>query len=201
MKPSNYKAYIADLSKAAQPHSGFSITQLKPTSKLIREDIFYGAVSTNYGPALLGANAYGVCKVSFFDDQQQYHTLQSELMQQWPYAHCIEDTEQAQAIAEQVFESSGCTALNIILQGSDFQHQVWQALLQIPQGQLCTYQHIAQHIGRPKAYRAVGNAVGMNPLAYILPCHRVVRNSGDINGYRWGVDKKIAMLAKELNRV
>ena len=85
----------------------------------------------------------------------------------------------------------------LLLVGTDFQIKVWQSLLQIPTGKICAYEDIAKEIGQPNAYRAAGNAISNNKIAYFIPCHRVIRKNGELGGYRWGVDKKIALLKSE----
>jgi AraC family transcriptional regulator, regulatory protein of adaptative response / methylated-DNA-[protein]-cysteine methyltransferase len=88
-----------------------------------------------------------------------------------------------------------------LVKGTNFQIQVWRALLKVPFGGTITYQNLAETIDRPKAARAVGNAVGSNPIAYLIPCHRVIRNSGELGGYRWGIERKSSILGWEASMV
>ena len=91
--------------------------------------------------------------------------------------------------------------LTLLVKGTNFQLQVWRALLHIPSGRLTTYQTIANIIERPKAVRSVGSAIGKNPIGYLIPCHRVIRSSGEMGGYRWGLDRKQAILGWEMSEV
>ena len=101
---------------------------------------------------------------------------------------------------EQIFDPTDSQNLILHLRGTNFQIQVWRALLRIPFGSLTTYQHLAQALGKPTAARAVGNAVGNNPVGYLIPCHRVIRGSGELGGYRWGLDRKAALIGWEAAR-
>ena len=103
-------------------------------------------------------------------------------------------------MVRQIFSTSGVggqAPLQVMLKGTNFQIKVWEALLRIPEGAVVSYGALAEAIGRPGAHRAVGTAVGRNPIAYLIPCHRVLRNSGEIGGYRWGTARKRAILAME----
>ena len=124
-----------------------------------------------------------------------------ELQEEWPEARLIEDPDKTYELAEAVFRpkeaSPEPSALSIVLKGTNFQIKVWNALLRIPPGTVTTYGRLAQALGRPKAARAVGSAVGRNPISYLIPCHRVIREMGTISGYRWGPIRKRAMLGWE----
>ena len=155
-----------------------------------QSSLFYGIHATHFGDVLIAGNDRGISEIQFVDadqvlrrkDSKSYLTLEPSFTQNW--CNLIFGTKPDRSFA----------SLTLVLEGTDFQLQVWQALLKIPFGKTTTYQTIAEQIGRPKAIRAVGNAVGNNPLAYLIPCHRVLRSSGQLGGYRWGLDRKIAML-------
>lgn len=126
-----------------------------------------------------------------------------QLRPAWPKADLIHDPQAIAPLGELIFASAlGAPPqpLTLWVKGTNFQLQVWRALLQVPPGRITTYQAIAQLIDRPSATRAVGNAIGQNPVAYLIPCHRVIRESGLLGGYRWGLDRKAAMLGWEASQ-
>jgi AraC family transcriptional regulator, regulatory protein of adaptative response / methylated-DNA-[protein]-cysteine methyltransferase len=149
--------------------------------------------------SLLGATAaawtgHGICRL-VFGDQAQPAAFASQLAQEWPAAKLIrDDAAVAQRIAPVV---AGQSAPPVHVRGTNFQVQVWQALLQIPGGQITTYGSIAHLINKPKAARAIGSAVGSNPVSVLIPCHRVIRESGALGGYHWGLERKITLLGRE----
>jgi len=161
-------------------------------------DVFFGIHLTPFGRAFIAVTARGICQLTFVDKQSKPQLVQN-LMQTWPLADCIEDTVQTAAIVEQLFspELLNDKPLSLWVKGTNFQINVWRALLTIPEGNLQSYKTIAQQIGNPKATRAVGTAIGANPAALIIPCHRVIRLSGELGGYRWGLTRKQAMIARE----
>ena len=121
------------------------------------------------------------------------------MQREWPQAVFSEDTNETATTIEAMFyrKPSTLLPLSLFVQGTNFQINVWQALLNIKEGEVASYGEIAKIMGKPKAARAVGTAIGANPVAFIIPCHRVIRQSGSLGGYRWGVTRKHAMLARE----
>jgi len=160
--------------------------------------ISFGIHETPFGNAFIAVTARGICQLVFIDTQTRHQLVQT-LMQAWPLAELIEDFEKTAVIVEQLFSSKTTNdkPLSIMVKGTNFQVNVWRALLTIPEGELQSYKNIAQQIGKPKAIRAVGTAIGANPVAFLIPCHRVIRQSGELGGYRWGLSRKHAMIARE----
>jgi AraC family transcriptional regulator of adaptative response/methylated-DNA-[protein]-cysteine methyltransferase len=160
-------------------------------------EIRHGVADTPFGPALLGLTPRGVCHLRFIDDTET--AALADLMAEWPHAMLAEDPGMARTLASRIFEPSPDvpTTLHALVRGTNFQIRVWQALLEIPEGRLTTYGELASRLGCPDAARAVGNAVGANAIAVLIPCHRVIRESGALGGYRWGVGRKLALLARE----
>jgi AraC family transcriptional regulator of adaptative response/methylated-DNA-[protein]-cysteine methyltransferase len=125
----------------------------------------------------------------------------SDLKKQWKNAEVLEDASVAGPYADTIFGATASnTTLPLYLKGTNFQIKVWQALLKIPAGTIVSYEDIARQIDMPKAVRAVANAVAHNPIAFLIPCHRVIRKTGAVGGYRWGSARKKAMLAWEAGR-
>lgn len=165
--------------------------------------IQYGIHDTRFGKAFIAATERGICKISFIDEEDSpLERIQSELdrlRQDWPMASIEENDEVTAAAASAVFENTfdANRPISLYVRGTNFQVMVWKALLQIPQASLQSYSSIAAAVGRGSAVRAVGTAVGANPVAFSIPCHRVVRQTGGIGGYRWGETRKHAMHAWE----
>lgn len=161
-------------------------------------EIQYGTHETPFGNCLIATTDRGICKLAFVDSSDIGQEI-SALQKQWPEAQIAEDQQSTAEVAAAVFQADPNPERPISLQvrGTNFQVMVWRALLQIPQGALQSYSSIASAIGKPSATRAVGTAVGSNPIAFLIPCHRVVRQSGGIGGYRWGETRKHAMHAWE----
>ncbi|OLP19567.1 6-O-methylguanine DNA methyltransferase [Leptolyngbya sp. 'hensonii'] len=165
--------------------------------------IHYGIHPTPFGQALLALTPRGLCSLQFVDagnGQQGEQMLRSE----WPQAEISPNPEATQTLCDQIFQPrtiSPARSLTLLVRGTNFQIQVWRALLQLPLGSLTTYQGLATLIDRPTAARAVGNAVGQNPIAYLIPCHRVLRQSAELGGYRWGLERKTAMLGWEASHL
>ncbi len=158
-------------------------------------EIRYAVVDTPLGPAMLAATARGVCHLQFCPPEAS--GALEQLRGDWPQATLIEDPAASNALAQQIFQGPSGTPIRVLVRGTNFQVQVWRALLTIPTGELRSYGHLAEHIGRPRAARAVGTAIGQNPVALLIPCHRVIQASGALGGYRWGLSRKAAVLAAE----
>jgi len=159
-----------------------------------------GFADSPFGPCLIAQSPRGICHLSFVDatDRAQAETT---IRRDWPRAHIQWDNAAAEQLAAQLFTppSNGHqpAPLRAFVRGSTFQVRVWRALLSVPAGALVSYGQLAEAIGKPPAARAVGTAVGHNPLAYIIPCHRVIRATGVLGDYRWGAIRKQALLAWE----
>ena len=161
--------------------------------------ITYGIHDTPFGQCLLAITARGICALSFVQSGDTPATLKP-LIEHWPQASLIEDLSQTQPLAEQIFApaSTGQSRpFHLLLKGTNFQVQVWQALLTIPPGAMVSYQDVAARMDRPNAARAVAGAVARNPVAYLIPCHRVISSTGRAHRYRWGTARKRAMLGWE----
>lgn len=160
--------------------------------------VAYGYAGSPYGEALLAWSGRGVCFLAFRDPDDPGAALEA-LHAQWPGAEFSKDGAGARRLAQRVFGRSVTPGqpLALHLRGTNFQLKVWEALLRVPDGALTTYGDLAGAIGSPGAARAVGGAVGANPVAWLVPCHRVIRGSGAFGGYRWGAERKRAMLLRE----
>lgn len=164
--------------------------------------IFYGVHDTTFGKSLIATTPRGICNLHFLNlaDEQ---TPAQIIRQSWANAEIICNQNATQALCEQIFPSAILKEqkpLTVLVKGTNFQVQVWRALLKIPFGDMTTYQTVAEVIERPNAFRAVANAVGANSIGYLIPCHRVIRGSGELGGYRWGMDRKGALLGWEASR-
>lgn len=157
--------------------------------------IRYGWHPSPFGDCLLMATERGLCGLAFALDAGRAATL-ADLSAGWERARLAEDADATRPYAERAFGGGG-SRLDLVLRGTPFQLKVWEALLRIPSGALVTYEGLAARIGKPGAARAVAGAVGANPISWLIPCHRVIRGSGIITGYRWGPARKRALLAWE----
>lgn len=163
----------------------------------------YGFHDSPFGEAILVATERGLAGLGFVDDGDRPAAL-ADMRRRWPRASLVEDAAATEPLARRIFDpATWCseTPLRIVMIGTDFEVRVWQALLRIPLGRAATYSGIAQHIGRPSAARAVGAAVGKNPISFVVPCHRVLGRSGALTGYHWGLTRKQAMLGWETGRI
>jgi AraC family transcriptional regulator of adaptative response/methylated-DNA-[protein]-cysteine methyltransferase len=160
--------------------------------------IYYGWFDSPFGTTLVMGTDKGICGAAFAetpDDDAAYADLQSR----WPKATFSHNPDHLKPWVTAAFDRTNqSTPLHLI--GAPFQIKVWEALLQIPTGQVTTYSEIARAIGTPKAVRAVGTAVGRNPISWLIPCHRALRKSGELGGYHWGLPRKRAILAWEAAR-
>jgi AraC family transcriptional regulator, regulatory protein of adaptative response / methylated-DNA-[protein]-cysteine methyltransferase len=172
--------------------------------------IRYGIHDTRFGKSLIATTARGICNLYFLDITDE-RTAEQILRLEWSNAEMIYDPQATQPLYNLIFDSATFRdsadrtlheqqPLTLFVKGTNFQIQVWRALLKVPLGGMTTYQTVAEMIGRPTATRAVGNAVGKNHISYLIPCHRVIRESGELGGYRWGLERKTAMLGWEASR-
>ena len=157
-----------------------------------------GLHPTPLGDVLVGVTDRGVCHLAFVDDAD---AAMADLRDRWPGAELVEDAVATRAVVERVVDrAEDHTPLPVLLSGTNLQVQVWQALLHLPEGATASYGAVARAIGRPEAVRAVAGAVGANRLAVLVPCHRVLRSTGALSGYRWGTARKRRLLALEQAR-
>ncbi|SRR6266702_1247390 len=162
--------------------------------------IQYGVAITPFGDALIGETARGICHLSFLNGNGRAgaHHL---LLEQWPAAELQRNDKRAAKLAAQIFarpETEMRPRLRAFVRGTPFQLRVWRALLRVPRGALTSYGRLSAAINQPTAARAVGSAVGANPVAFLIPCHRVIRETGVLGNYRWDPIRKRAILAWEL---
>jgi AraC family transcriptional regulator of adaptative response/methylated-DNA-[protein]-cysteine methyltransferase len=159
-----------------------------------------GFADSPFGRCLIGESPRGLCHLSFVDAGDGAAAL-AALREHWPRARLLHDDASAARVAGEIFEPRGerpaRPALRAFVKGTPFQVRVWRALLQVPPGTLVSYGRLAASLDKPAAARAVGTAVGHNPLAWLIPCHRVIRETGVIGNYRWGAVRKRAMVAWE----
>lgn len=178
-------------------HEGMSPGIYKAKGKGLA--IRYGFHDCPFGKALIMVTDYGICGLAFADAGQEEGTL-ADMKARWPDADYSEDPAASVSIVSRIFDPVRWKAeqpLRIVFIGTSFETRVWEMLLRIPMGQATTYSDIASHIGNPNASRAVGSAVGRNPLSFVVPCHRVLGKSGSLCGYHWGLTRKQAILGWE----
>ena len=161
--------------------------------------ICYGIHSCPFGYCFIALTHRGVCKLAFFDEAQERRKILQELKDDWPEAKILHDDSATQKVFAQIFTPSPNKqqAINIMLKGRPFQIKVWEALLNIKGGELYSYQQVANSINQPSSVRAVASAIARNQVAYLIPCHRVIRSTGVLNNYRWGGQRKAAMIGWE----
>jgi len=165
--------------------------------------IHFGFHPSPFGSALVMATERGLAGLAFADPGEERSAL-TDMKSRWPKAAYVEDSARTAAIARRIFDPAQwkqAQPLRVVLIGTDWEVRVWEALLQIPMGRLATYSSIAGKLAAPKAARAVGTAVGKNPVSFVVPCHRVVGKAGDLTGYHWGITCKRAMLGWEAGQV
>ena len=182
-------------------HEGMSPGAYK--SKGAGLTISYGFHPSPFGLALVMVTPHGLCGMGFCDQGGQVAALY-DLQRRWPNADYIEDSAQTALYAARIFAPEKWRdgqPLRITFIGSDFEIRVWESLLKIPMGHAVSYGDLANSIQKPKAARAVGAAVGRNPISFVVPCHRVIGKSGDITGYHWGLTRKRAILGWEAGQL
>jgi AraC family transcriptional regulator of adaptative response/methylated-DNA-[protein]-cysteine methyltransferase len=163
----------------------------------------YGFHPSPFGTAIVIASGRGLAGLAFADPGDEMAAL-ADMRRRWPRAECIEDHAGTAAMAQRIFDTRlwrPDQPLRVVLIGTDFEVRVWESLLKIPLGRATTYSDIACNVRNPKASRAVGAAVGRNPISFVVPCHRVIGKSGALTGYHWGITRKQAMLGWEAGQV
>jgi AraC family transcriptional regulator of adaptative response/methylated-DNA-[protein]-cysteine methyltransferase len=165
--------------------------------------VTYGFHPSLFGTALVMMTERGLCGLAFADEGENAAALE-DMRRRWPNARYVEDQSRTAAVARRIFEPTQWrkeTPLRIVLIGTDFEVRVWETLLRIPLGRAATYSDIAKNVCTEKAARAVGAAVGKNPISFVVPCHRVIGKNGNLTGYHWGLTRKRAMLGWEAGRL
>lgn len=203
-------AFASGLSGPARLHDLFvsteAVTPGEYKSGGLELRIGHGVHPTPFGLALIGHTSRGLCHLDFLgsDSVSGRKAAVRALRSAWPAAVLEEAPEETGLLAQRIFPhrdpERGEASLSLLLKGTNFQLKVWNALLRVPAGTALTYRRLAQALGKPTAARAVGSAVGRNPIAYLIPCHRVIREMGNFGQYRWGRDRKAAILAWEAAR-
>ncbi len=160
--------------------------------------ITFGIHPTPFGECLIAVTPRGICKLSFIENGKTALAI-AELQEEWSLAHFQRDEALTRPCVDAIFRAhdGAHKPVHLLLKGTAFQLKVWEALINIPNGALTTYESIARDVGSPAAVRAVGSAVGKNNLAWVIPCHRVIRKTGEWSHYRWGVQRKQAMIGWE----
>ena len=163
--------------------------------------ISWGVHPSPFGDCLLGLTPRGVCALEFLQPESEVEAL-ARLRAHWENAQFVHAPQQTAPVAERIFGSHGQrqAPLAVLVKGTNFQLKVWEALLRVPSGAITTYARLAEDVGHARAARAVGSAVAANPIAYLIPCHRVIRNTGAFGEYRWGALRKRVLLFAELAR-
>jgi AraC family transcriptional regulator of adaptative response/methylated-DNA-[protein]-cysteine methyltransferase len=163
----------------------------------------FGFHPSPFGQALVMATERGLAGLAFADAGEEAATL-TDMKRRWPKAGYVADAARTASIAQRIFDPSQWQQnqpLRVVLIGTDWEVRVWETLLKIPMGRLATYSGIAGKVCTPAAARAVGAAVGKNPIAFVVPCHRVIGKAGDLTGYHWGITRKRAMLGWEAGKL
>ncbi|MGR3714524.1 MAG: methylated-DNA--[protein]-cysteine S-methyltransferase [Shimia sp.] len=163
--------------------------------------IFWGWFESPFGLALVMGTDKGICGIGFAAEMGEEATME-DLATRWPNAKFVEDPMMLRPWVLAAFQaqSGDLDKVPVYMIGTNLQIKVWEALMRIPSGEVTTYSEIARAIGNPKAVRAVGTAVGRNPVSWLIPCHRAMRKSGGLGGYHWGIPVKRALLAYEAAR-
>jgi AraC family transcriptional regulator of adaptative response/methylated-DNA-[protein]-cysteine methyltransferase len=159
--------------------------------------IAYGFHATPFGECLIATTARGICRLAFVGSGGRDAEIE-ELRRSWSRARLSQDQAATEVLVLAIFDQAHRgKPLHLWVRGSNFQIKVWEALLRIAPGELASYEQVARAVGHPRAARAVGAAVGLNPVAVLIPCHRVIRKAGDFGDYRWGLTRKRALVGRE----
>ncbi|VAW20490.1 ADA regulatory protein / Methylated-DNA--protein-cysteine methyltransferase [hydrothermal vent metagenome] len=166
--------------------------------------MIWGIASSPFGQAVIFTSDYGVAGIGFVDETKDEQIAFADLAKRWPGAIFERNDQLVAPISRRIFDPGlwdPGQPVRLIMIGSDFEIKVWQTLLKIPFGAAASYGQLAKEIGKPKAARAVGAAIGRNPISFVVPCHRVVGASGKLTGYHWGIVRKRAILGWEAGQV
>jgi len=166
--------------------------------------ISYGSVPCPFGFAQIMATSRGICGLGFSDDLMGERASFHDLMKRWPAADFVKDQVYIRQLSAPIFDPEKWQSgkpVRLVLIGTEFEVGVWEQLLNIGMGQAVTYSDVANAVGRPKAQRAVGSAVGRNPISFVVPCHRVLRRDGGLGGYHWGITRKQAIIGWEAGQL
>ena len=167
-------------------------------------EIMWGYHASPFGNALIMATERGVAGLAFADGAQEEQAIFEDMARRWPAASYTNAPGQTAPYAARIFTPGlwrKSEPLKLVLIGTDFEVRVWDALLKLPPGQAITYSDLAAHVCSPRAARAVGSAVGRNPISFVVPCHRVLRKDGGLGGYHWGITRKQAIIGWEAGRL
>ena len=194
-------AYDVGLSGPSRLHDLFVTHESLTPGDYRRDDLTlsYGFHPSPFGEAIVFAAERGMVGIGFVDDGDREASL-ADMTRRWPRAHFVEDDRVTSPYAARAFDPSlwrPDTPLRVVMIGTDFEVRVWETLLSVPMGRATTYSDIARKIGKPKAARAVGAAIGRNPISFVVPCHRVIGRSGALTGYHWGLARKQAIIGWE----
>lgn len=203
-------AYEVGLSGAGRLHDLFVSHEAMTPGDYKRRgeglEMAYGFHASPFGEALLVATDRGVAGLAFVNEDkgQTRQDALADMMQRWPKAHYVEAADRTAPHAQVIFNMSKWgkdQPVRLVMIGTDFDVRVWETLLKIPMGRAVSYTDIARHIGSPSASRAVGSAVGRNPISFVVPCHRVLRGDGNLGGYHWGLTRKRALIGWETGQI
>ncbi len=201
-------AYEVGLSGAGRLHDLFVNHEAMTPGDYKRRgaglEIAWGYHPSPFGQALIMATERGVAGLAFADDASEEQAIFDDMARRWPAAGYTHAPERTAPYATRIFTPelwSKSDPLKLVLIGTDFEVRVWDALLRLPPGQAITYSDLAAHVCSPAAARAVGSAVGRNPISFVVPCHRVLRKDGGLGGYHWGITRKQAIIGWEAGRL
>jgi AraC family transcriptional regulator of adaptative response/methylated-DNA-[protein]-cysteine methyltransferase len=196
--------YEVGLSSTSRLHDLFVTYEAMPPGVFRAKgegiDMTWGAAPSPFGIAVITATSYGISGIGFADTEEDIDDAFEDLANRWPRARFTRNDRKIAPLAAQVFDPVKWDPerpVRIVLIGTDFEVKVWETLLKIPCGKAATYSDVARRIGKPNANRAVGAAVGKNPISFVVPCHRVVGSNGNLTGYHWGLPRKRAILGWE----
>ena len=197
-------AYDVGLSGPSRLHDLFVTHEALTPGDYRRDDLVlrYGFHASPFGEAIVVAAPRGLAGIGFVDDDRA--KALADMTRRWPRAQFVHDREATATYAARVFDPAlwrPDQPLRLVMIGTDFEVRVWETLLAVPMGRATTYSDIARKLGKPKAARAVGAAVGKNPISFVVPCHRVLGRSGALTGYHWGLARKQAIIGWEAGRV
>ena len=197
-------AYDVGLSSPSRLHDLFVAHEALTPGDYRRDDLVlaYGFHDSPFGEAIVVAAPRGMAGLGFVDDGDRSAAL-ADMARRWPRARLIGDEGATGPYARRAFDPAlwrPDAPLRVVMIGTDFELRVWETLLSVPMGRATTYSDIARKIGRPTAARAVGAAVGKNPISFVVPCHRVLGRSGALTGYHWGLARKQAIIGWEAGR-